>query len=810
MKIKAIEIKIFIAIVLFWQFNINAFSQTNTRVKLSGKVISAKTMEPLPFANVVAKSTGKGTVTRESGYFDFLAPSIDDTLIITYVGYEPFIKKISDLQYNTTLLIVLEEKTRQIEEVTIITEKERIVRISDNEISTVKISPLLIAKLPNFGEVDIMRSFQLLPGISATNETSAGLYVRGGTPDQNLILFDGMTIYHVDHFYGFFSAFNANTIDDIELIKGGFPAEFGGRTSSVMKITGKPAGFEKTSGGGSVSLLSVNGFIEVPVIKNKLSWQFAARRSYTDLIRTGLYNKIFNMYEEENESQSNFSGGRGMGMMQMEQQPKFHFYDLNSKVTYKLNNKNIFALSLYNGKDKLDNSRDISMARFQENTDEDSGEREITDVASWGNTGVSGQWMKTWSKKFNSNVFLSYSNYFSRRDRKTDNVTPGSTGSVRAGINTYEDNNVQDFSFRFKNEWKIDSIHIIKFGFENSFNNIQYSLTHNDTLSLINNKNEGNQSSLYIQDNICLFKKLNLNIGIRGIYYNIIDKIYFEPRLSVIYEPIENFKLKSAWGKYNQFLTRIIREDVLEGSKDFWLLADNENIPVNSAVHYIVGTSYEKNNFLFDIEAFYKEMKGLTEYSMRFTVSSRMMGEREEYFFEGTGYSKGIEFLLQKKYGKNTGWIGYTLSEVKHTFPDLNYGKAFYALHDQTHEFKTVYSRRIKKWDLATAFIYATGKPYTAPESEYQLTLLDGSTYNYIHVSDKNSLRLPDYHRLDVSATYSWKGVYTDNSVSLSIFNVYNRKNVWYKEYEIEEDEILVTDFILLGTTPNISLTVKF
>ena len=183
---------------------------------------------------------------------------------------------------------------------------------------------------------------------------------------------------------------------------------------------------------------------------------------------------------------------------------------------------------------------------------------------------------------------------------------------------------------------------------------------------------------------------------------------------------------------------------------------------------------------------------------------------QQEYFFKGKGYAKGIEILLQKKFGLNTGWISYTLSEVKHTFPDLNYGKPYYASHDQPNEFKGVYTRKIKNWDISATFVYATGKPYTAPESQYEITMLDGSKYEYIHVSDKNSLRLPDYHKLDLSVSYNWSGTVADKILSLSIFNVYNHKNIWYKKYDIQEDEISVTNVNYLGFTPNVSFTIKF
>jgi ferric enterobactin receptor len=780
--------------------------------KVYGRILSYQGNTPLSFAAVVVISTGKGSSTNEDGYFAMEVPHDTSTLLISYVGYKDKKIKLNSIRIQSSLVIKLEKDVKEIEEVTVAMEKERIIRVPD-QISTVKISPKLIARLPNLGEVDVLRSFQLLPGVSATNETSAGLYVRGGTPDQNLILFDGMTIYHVDHFYGFFSAFNANTIDDITLIKGGFPAKYGGRISSVMEITGKPADMEQFHGGASISLLSANGFFEVPFPGNKVSLQLAARRSYTDIVRTGLYNKIFDLYNDDTQGGTpGMPGGGGGGgrfsQQQVAQEPKFHFYDLNSKLTIKPDTNNTIALSFYNGKDKLDNSRDIT-GGFNQGT---TGGGSITDLAEWGNIGTSLQWRRDWSQDYTTNLFLSYSNYFSRRDRSTD-IQPGETGEVRVGQNLIEDNNVRDFSFRFRNDLYLGTKHHLEFGAEGTWNDIRYLYQVNDTLTPVDRQTEGFQVSAYGQDNYRITDHILVNVGIRGTYYNMTDKFYLEPRLAITYEPVENLRFKGAWGIYNQYIARIVREDVLQGSRDFWLLSDGETIPVGSSTQYIAGVSYEKNNWFFDTEAFYKDLQGLTEYTMRFTgggFGRGMRSSQETYFFEGSGHVKGMEFLVQKKYGKNTGWIAYTLSEVIHTYPELNYGNPFYALHDQTHEFKAVYTRRIGRWDFSGAFIYGTGKPYTAPESVYELTLLDGTDYQYIHVNDKNSLRLPAYHRLDLSASYSWKGRKTEQSISLSVFNLYNRKNIWYKEFEIEEDVLTVTDVVLLGTTPNLSFRISF
>jgi ferric enterobactin receptor len=784
--------------------------------KLLGQIINSKTLEGVPYATVGVLSNNTGVVSDAKGFFTILVPSDTSTLVISCLGFRMKKEKLNPDKLLHFYYIKLSEELKELSEITIIAEKDRIARIS-SEISSVKMSPALVAKLPNMGEVDILRSFQLLPGVSATNETSAGLYVRGGTPDQNLILFDGMTIYNVDHFYGFFSAFNANAIDDIELIKGGFPAAYGGRTSSVMVITGKPANFRKVSGTASLSLLSLNGAIDIPLITDKLSLQVAVRRSYTDLIRTKLYDKIFNMYSDNSTTSTSVQGpggfGGGFGRMQtVTQQPKFYFYDLNTKLTWKPNEKNDVALSFYNGKDNLDNSRDMSMAFGFSGSGTTGTTEERKDIAGWGNTGISGQWHTQLFPFLKSSVFISYSDYFSNRDIKNISADSDNETTMRPNTNTYEDNNVRDVSFRIKNELILAEWNTIEFGFENTINEISYKLRFNDTLEINNSSQHGFQSALYLQDRILFFnKKLDLNAGFRTTYYNITDKIYFEPRLSAAYKVNDRLRLKASSGYYNQFITRIIREDILQGSKDFWLMADDSTISVSSAAHFISGINYEKGSYMLDVEAFYKKLYGLTEYSSRSTTIGRRDGvNRQDQFFKGEGHVKGVELMIQKKYGLNTGWVAYTLSEVKYTFPGLNYGKPYYALHNQKHEFKTVYTRKLGNWDLSATFVYASGKAYTAPVSQYELTLLDGSVYSYIHVSDKNSLRLPAYHKMDVSGSYTWKGRNTDITLSMSVFNLYNHKNIWYREFDIQENEMSVTDVTYLGITPNVSFTVRF
>jgi hypothetical protein len=268
------------------------------------------------------------------------------------------------------------------------------------------------------------------------------------------------------------------------------------------------------------------------------------------------------------------------------------------------------------------------------------------------------------------------------------------------------------------------------------------------------------------------------------------------------------FSLKGAYGKYNQFVARVVNENITEGARDFWLLADGETVDAQASTHYIAGAAYETNDWLFDIEAYSKILSGLSEFSLRFQRTEADF-EESSLFFDGTGKAKGLEFLLQKKSGFHSGWISYTLAETEHTFPELNGGEPFPALHDQTHEIKIVNSLRLgPRFTFSSTWTYGTGKPYTSPESLYTITLLDGSQQTYIHVGEKNGQRLPSYHRLEAAEHDRFPVGETRFDLGLSIFNLYDRSNVWYREFDLTEVPIVTTDVTFLGITPNISLRV--
>ncbi|MFH1120258.1 MAG: TonB-dependent receptor [Bacteroidota bacterium] len=776
---------------------------------LSGVIRDKSTGEALPFATIQVRGTSNGTATNADGHFTLMKiPSDTAVLIVQYIGYDRTEVFLTPQTPKKNLTLEVRQSAYNLKAVNIIGKKEDVVLVNRAEVSTIKMTPRKMEQLPGLGEKDIMRSFQLMPGISASNESSSGLYVRGGTPDQNLVIYDGFTVYHVDHLYGFFSAFNANALKDIQLYKGGFESRFGGRLSSVTEITGKDGNQKKYNIGGDLSLLSMNIFTEVPFGK-KFTSVIAYRRSY----KGALYNAIFEKFNLTSTGDQQPRTGPG-GRQTQDTEVTNYFYDLNGKFTFHANDKDILALSFFNGTDKLDNSAAMNGGGggpfgggFSMNS---------TDLTKYGNIGSSLKWSRKWSEKVYGNTILSYSNYYSDRDRSQErSIVNDDDETVTTKMGVFENNDLKDYSLKSDFQWDISGFSQLQGGIFGSWYDIDYSYAQNDTSSVLEKQNEAMLTGVFLQSRSKLMKgKILLLPGVRATCFETTGKGYLEPRLSISLNLTDRISLKGSTGKFYQFVNRVTREDILSGSKDFWLLSDDSSVPVSSAIHYIAGLSYESNNYLFSTELYYKKINNLTEYSLRFNPSP-MGVSYDENFFSGKGYSKGIEFLAQKKTGNFNGWVSYTLGEAKNNF--AVYSDVWYpANQDVAHEFKAVGLYKFKRWDFSATWIYATGRPYTAPSGAYTITLLDGTEQDFFTVTSKNGLRLPDYHRFDLSASYKiLKGAKGDRkrqeigSFGLSIFNVYNRKNVWYKTFTIEDGEILETNVNYLGITPNLTLTLK-
>jgi ferric enterobactin receptor len=774
---------------------------------VSGRVTDQNSGEALPSATVKIRKTDLVATTGSDGNFTIFNVLADTCVVeVYYSGYQPEYIRLNAKSINESIVVTMYKSLNTLNEVTIMGKKSGVMNTDTKKVGVLQLSPANLDKLPSLGEKDIMRAFQLMPGVGATNESSSGAYVRGGTPDQNLVVFDGFTVYQVDHLYGFFSAFNSNAVKDVQLYKGGFSSVFGGRLSSVTEINGKDGNKNEASYGVDLSLLSFNAFIETP-IGDKSSLLVAFRRSY----QGPFYDKIFKQFNTSTVTGGGGGGfgGRGGGFGE-QTTPASHFYDDDIRYTYHINKTNSLAWSLYSGSDVTDNSRQLALPSFLSSG---SGDINITDYTKYGNLGSSLKWFSQWSKKVHSNTYLTYSSYYNDRNRTTAGTTTDSNDDAVAFSNgTIENNNLKDLGAKSEWEYQMDNKLKLLYGGFASRQHINYSYIQNDTSKLIDQHNTAFMGGGYAELEYDPDNKLHLQPGMRTTWFQPTGKLYYEPRLSASYVLNDNFTLKAATGQFYQFMNQVTREDVANGNRNFWVLSNNSNIPVGMSRHFMGGVSWENNGFLIDLEGYYKTLSGLTQYAIRqtgFTPGSA--GTIEQDFFQGTGHAKGVEVLLQKKLGRYTGWLSYTLARAENKF--TIYGNTYYpADQDVTHEFKAVNMYHYYRWNFSAVFIFSTGHPFTAPLSTYTVTNADGTTSTSYNVGAKNSVRLPDYHRLDLSATYDLLKISGDKvgSIGISLFNVYNHVNTWYKEYQIQNNAVIATDVNYLGFTPNITFSLRW
>ncbi len=468
-------------------------------------------------------------------------------------------------------------------------------------------------------------------------------------------------------------------------------------------------------------------------------------------------------------------------------------------------------LSLYYGMDDFDNSRTLNMPSFGTNQNMNlTGD--ITDQANWGNGGAALSWQRNWTTGFTSTLTAAVSHYFKNSVRYSNiNDKNSSTGNNRAfNDQSYENNRVNDQTIRLNNSWVLGRSHYLEFGAEATRNTVKYDYIFSEDLGKTIREGESLQTALYLQDRYKPFSKLEVTPGLRAVRYGLTQEIYLEPRLSTIYHATDKFRLKAAGGLYHQFVNDLVRENPMQGDQDFWTLADNKVVPVNRAEHFIGGGSYETEGYLFDVEGYRKNLAGLTQYgAFRFQLGpppDPSNGDRPAYdfnslFFTGTGYAQGVEFLAQKKFGSNTGWVTYALSRTMYDFPGLS-DTPYPASHDSTNEFKVVDSYKWKRFTFAGNWVFATGKPTAEPTGSEDVVFPSGRTFTRPIFGAINGGRLPNYHRLDLSTTWDfYKGETNQARMGVSVFNVYNHANVWRREYRFFDGEELTTDVNYLGLT---------
>lgn len=777
-------------------------------VSLSGYVIDEDTGEALPNAAVYLKNLGKYTVTNRDGYFNFLNIPTDTSLLeISYLGYLTQKFKPNQFLDLKDVKVNLSNRAELLDEITVSEIRQKVFDIN-LEPSKLSIRMDDMKTLSSLGEPDVFRSLQLLPGISGTNETSSGLSIRGGSPEQNLVLFDGFTVYHLDHFFGMFSAINSNVIKDVQIYKSGFGAEYGTRISGVMDITGKTGNTIKPSGNVSINFISANAVLEVPIGK-KVSLLVAARRSYTDVIQSSLYNKLFNHIKNNSPNALSQTGENGAAAIDSE----FFFYDLNSKFTYIIDEKSLLSFSLYQGNDNLfltdSESEDFDLSPF--------GYR-INETNIWGNIGGSARYSRQWNDKFFTQVELSSSEFFRNQTFSYDNtfdsltfefidnelVIDTLTISDSFGFSYATKNEIEEAQIKVVSEYKINDNNVLDFGFYSIRNEVVDNIVYDgieeendEALSKLN----GFYGQYTFQPNI----RTKLTTGFRYSNYSLTNKWYFEPRIAINYKLNETFNLKASMGRYYQFVSNIKVIDPTGSRSSFWSLVD-EDVPLLISNHYAGGITYQNNGITVDVEGYIKTVSGL---SLFFTNQNSNDGSFNQ-LFTGNGRFYGAEFMVKRHFDKVDTWVSYTLARGEQRLEGINSNQYHPTNQDQRHELKWVVIWHLKKWTLSGSWIYGKGKPFTLDNS------MVGDGGEAPDLTSINTSRLPDYHRLDVNVGYHT--VIADKvkmDAGINFLNIYNRTNIRGYRVILFQDEFgneqnLVKAINLLDFTPSLFINFSF
>ena len=754
--------------------------RTTKEITLTGIVYDRKTGERLPNASIFLWKKNVTVSTSVDGTFSIrLADSASNILQVKYLGYYLLDTVINPANATDFLSFGLSAKSEKIATINVTGEKLEMVDFSVDA-GHLTINPIKFADLPNYGETDVFRVLQLMPGISSF-ENSSQLNIRGSSPDQNLVMFDGFTLYNLDHFFGLFSALNPNVIKDIQVYRGGFDSRYGERVSGIVDITGKSGNQQKPEFYGGINLISGNLTTEIPVNK-KITLVAAGRRAYSDVYSSWFADALLADKFGQNQR---FPDPNANTIT-----PEFYFSDYNLKLTFTPNQQENFSFSYYGAKDYL-NSSNI-------NTN-DRGEMNTEDINKWGNYGFGAAWKKQWNAKSFTNLQIGHSGYFNDYYNNTV-FTPANTetnppGSLNEEVN--ESNELSDFFVSFQNKYFLNQNNLIEYGLTGKYNEFSFYKDASRDFIYDNLKSSAFLYSLYFQDKINVGNNITLKPGLRTNYYEKIGKIYFEPRFAANLKTKQGLLFKLSAGRYYQYLSKSATEQSFGYNRDFWILADGDVNPVISSNHFIAGAGYETKHLFFDMEAYYKNVDGLQEYLFFQNPADHQKpvpGNDVEpnpglsQFISGKGKAIGIDFLVKYENTHFSGWLGYSLSKASRRFAEINNGAEIPALYDQTHQIKWTNMYSIKKWNFSAVSIYTTGKPYiksSAKEDNFNTTRV----YS----------RLPDYYRTDISANYNFNIKNVNIKPGLSVLNAFNTKNyldIYVREFNFENNQISETTLV--------------
>jgi len=734
---------------------LNAMSQT--RYTLSGYARDSLSRETLIGASVTIQGQDRGVNTNTYGFYSITLPEGRYNITVSFVGYLPVEKQV-ELNGNVEVDFALLARA-SLSQAIVISSRRRDGNVKNAQMGQLDLSMNKIRSLPViFGEVDPLKALQLLPGVRNAGEGNSGLYVRGGGPDQNLVLLDDAVVYNPGHLFGFFSVFNGDAIKNVSLIKGGMPAQYGGRLSSVLDIAMKDGNMERYEVEGGIGSISSRVAVQGPLVREKSSFMVSARRTYIDALVKPFIRKSSSFY--------------GSG---------YYFYDVNAKANYKFSSKDRLFLSGYFGRDVFNFN---------------NSNRNISISIPWGNSTASLRWNHVFSRKLFSNTTAVYNDYKFK------------FGAVQDAFSVNLNSGIRDVGIKTDLDHFLSTSHRLKYGLQYTYHRFTPSVVSGsqDTVVFEPNNSQvkyAHEIGLYVQDDWEMGEKIKASYGIRfsgfrqsGPYteynrdadgnkldstvYRTNEKVHdhggFEPRLTLRYAVDDRSSFKAAITRNIQYI-HLVTNSGTSLPTDVWV-PSTLRVKPQLSWQYALGyfRNFADNMLETSVELYYKKMDNQIEYKEGYTPSIR---DPEEEFVFGKGWSYGAEFYINKTRGKFTGWIGYTLSWTWRKFNALNGGARFPAKYDRRHDLSVVgIYEASRKWKFSGVFVYATGNTITLPERFY---LVEGVLAQQF--SSLNQYRLRAYHRLDLSATYTRRPDSDRkfrSSWVFSIYNIYSRMNPYF------------------------------
>lgn len=756
------------------------FAQT-PKYTISGYVKNSGSGENLIGANVYIKELMKGISTNTYGFYSLTVEKGSYTFVVSFIGYKDYVQTV-ELNQNLKINVDLEENVITTKEVVITAEKQD-ENTQSTQVGRFEMPVEKMKKLPAFlGEVDVLKTIQLTPGVQSAGEGNTGFYVRGGGPDQNLILLDEAVVYNASHLLGFFSVFNADALKNVELYKAGMPANYGGRLASVLDLSMKDGNMKEYAVNGGIGLISSRLTIEGPIKKEKSSFIISGRRTYLDVL----------MRPFLNEDAAFKNGG-------------YYFYDINSKINYTFSDKDRLYLSGYFGRDVFAmNSKGMNMKN----------------TIDWGNATASLRWNHLYNNKLFSNATLVYSDY---------KFNFGATQNLY-DVKLYS--GVTDYNAKLDYTWMPSILQTIKFGANYTYH---IMMPNNATAKSGDTEFDlgeevklySHEAALYINDEYDFSEWLKINAGLRYSFFehvgpyekyvlNSIGRIgdtisyargepikcynNIEPRFSARIMMKDKSSIKLSYTQNYQYI-HLASYASVSLPTDIWV-PSTAIVKPQYGTQYSIGyfRNFKKNIFETSFEIYYKHLKNQIEFKEGALPEDNLMNNTDNNFTFGTGESYGGELFLKKRTGKITGWIGYTLSWTTRNFPDINLGITYPAKYDRRHDISVVVSYDItERLNASLIWVYATGNAITLPLSRY---FIGGNIV--CEYSARNEFRMPAYHRMDFSLTYSGKKTKKfQSSYNLSVYNVYSRMNPYYIYFDTSGD---LMEFNLETSAKQVSL----